>query len=100
MTRRAWFTEGEEQAATMADCSIEWDAERQCWRAFDTLGNEGFSQYMPLAAARCFVARFEQDGGHLDDPPAPQCTCDSTPAACPVPGHADARAGRLFLPGT
>ena len=75
MTRRAFFEvhEGDARRPSMAvDCRIEWSDERGCWRAYDEHGNEGLSQYQPLAAARCFAARMERDGGHLDeDDPAP-----------------------------
>lgn len=40
-------------------CSVDFDRERKCWRAWDEHGNEAWADYKPLAAARLFVSRFE-----------------------------------------
>jgi len=113
MTTLATFTEGEPYGCaggTAVTCEVEFGRDRGLWRAIDELGNVGLSHYKPLAAARCFAARFARESGHPDDPPPPEvdprCTCERYTSGgvsgrwtCPAhPEHA-ARMRRMFQLG-
>jgi hypothetical protein len=41
-------------------CDVDFDLERNQWRAWDEHGNEAWADWKPLAAARLFVVRMER----------------------------------------
>lgn len=41
-------------------CEVDWDHERNMWRAWDDADNEAWADWKPLAAARLFVQKFER----------------------------------------
>ena len=42
-------------------CYVDFDREKKCWKAYDESGNEAWSDWKPLAAARLFAARMERE---------------------------------------